>query len=100
MPKMASHGIIQNRLFDAVASGARVVSDKVDEKTVDELFSGAVQSFSSAEEFSYLCSNNGRSAFPSDSEMQIIAQRVRDVHSFDNRAKELIAHVQTHLQHA
>jgi hypothetical protein len=100
MPKMADHKIAQNRLFDAVASGARVVSDRVDEEAVEELFSGAVQSFSSDEEFSYLCSDSGRHLFPSDSEMQTIAQRVRDAHSFDNRAKELIGHVQAYRRNA
>jgi glycosyltransferase involved in cell wall biosynthesis len=84
---MADEGFVQNRLFDAVASGARVVSDRVD--GVEELFSGAVQTYQSAQELAYLCSEESDAAFPDDAELRKIAAQVREYHSFDARAAEL-----------
>jgi hypothetical protein len=85
---MAREGFLANRLFDAVASGARVVSDPVPGL---ELFGGAVQAHSSAEELAELCGTNGRSRFPDDGEMAVIADRIATDHSFDRRAADLHA---------
>jgi hypothetical protein len=85
---MAQEGIFQARLFDAVASGARVVSDYVE--GVEELFRGAVKTWKTADEFAYLCSAEGRSKFPSDEEMASIAKYVQETHSFDCRAGALM----------
>lgn len=85
---MAEHGFVANRLFDAVASGARVISDPV---PGIELFDGAVQSYTSVEELALLCSPAGRSRFPDDNAMTRIADRVAAEHSFDHRAEQLLA---------
>jgi GT2 family glycosyltransferase len=82
---MAAEGFVQNRVFDAVASGARVVSDAVE--GIEELFSGAVRTYGSSDELAYLC--GARSEFPDDGEMRKIAAHVRAHHSFDARAGEL-----------
>lgn len=87
---MREHGFLANRLFDAVASGARVVSDSVDGV---ELFGGAVQSFHDQDDLALLCSEAGRSRFPDDSEMTRIADRIAAEHSFDARAATLLADV-------
>lgn len=84
---MAAEGFIQNRLFDAVACGARVVSDYVE--GVDELFFGAVQTFRTPGEFAHLCSEAGGAKYPSDADMLAIAAKVRSEHSFQARAREL-----------
>jgi hypothetical protein len=84
---MAAQGFMSNRLFDAVASGARVVSDPV---AGFELFEGAVQPYHTPEDLGLLCSAAGRTAFPSDEEMGRIADRVAAGHSFDARAGQLI----------
>lgn len=86
--QMAEGGFIQNRLFDAVAAGCRVITDPVE--GVDSLFGGAVQSYESIDQLRYLCSEDGIGEFPSDTEIDAIAKRVRQEHSFDARAKKLI----------
>lgn len=88
---MARDGFVQNRIFDAVASGARVVSDPVE--GLDELFEGAVQVFSSPEDLKFLCGPQSDSAFPDERELLEIAERVRTQHSFENRAEQLTAAV-------
>jgi GT2 family glycosyltransferase len=83
---MARAGFVSNRLFDAVASGARVVSDRVAGLT--ELFEGAVIAADTPEELRRSISDPSR--FPSDDEMGRIADRVRREHSFDARASVLL----------
>ena len=87
---MGRHGFLSNRLFDAVASGARVVSEPIDGL---ELFEGAVQPFHDADELALLCSPEGRSRFPDDDAMAAIADRVAREHSFDARAAVLLRDV-------
>jgi len=85
---MAAEGFVSNRLFDAVACGARVVSDEV--AGLDELFSGLVQVYRSVDDLRRLCGPRGRDAFPDDETRQTIAKRVRSEHSFDARARQLL----------
>lgn len=84
---MAEHGFVNNRLYDAVASGARVVSDAV--PGLDEMFGGAVRTYTSVEELRFLCGAAGRAAFPDAAERTAIAEAVRREHSFDARAHHL-----------
>lgn len=90
-PEMADAGFMQNRLFDAVACGARVISDDVE--GIEEIFKGAVQTYATLDELSYLCSREGDSAFPDDNEMYEIAKGVLEQHTFDARANRLIQDV-------
>jgi spore maturation protein CgeB len=95
-PDMAAHGFIANRVFDAVAAGARVVSDDV--VGIEETFAGAVQVYRSIDELTALCGPEGRSRFPSDEEMSRIADAVREQHSFDARARVLLDEVTAGLR--
>lgn len=81
-PDMAGHGFLSNRLFDAVAAGARVICDRV---PGIELFSGAVVAAQSVEEIAAL----GPGDFPEPGELARIAEQVRAEHSFDARAGQL-----------
>lgn len=85
---MAMEGFIQNRIFDAVASGCRVVSDHVE--GMEETFLGAARSYHSSEELAVLCGPEADSEFPTDDEMRKISASVRELHSFDKRAEELV----------
>ena len=85
---MAREGFIANRIFDAVAAGARVISDHV--PGIEEAFDGAVQVYRSVEELSYLCSPDGRERFPEPETLAQIALRVRNEESFLSRARVLI----------
>ena len=88
---MARWGFANNRLYDAVASGARVISDYVD--SIDEIFKGAVRTYRTTEQLAAILDDP--SGFPDDSEMAAISQMVRDEHNFDKRAESLIDAVLT-----
>jgi hypothetical protein len=91
-PDMAREGFYSNRLFDAVASGGRVVSDYVE--GAEELFEGAVKTYSSTSELAMLCALENRGAWGSNEEIVARANRIGQIHSFDQRAKELVKAVQ------
>ena len=88
-PAMAKEGFIANRLFDAVAAGARVVSDEV--PGIHDVFSGAVATYREPRDLARLCRPDRPSQWPSDSELAQISARIRRDHSFDVRARVLLA---------
>lgn len=83
---MRREGFISNRLFDAVASGARVVSDWV--TGMDELFGPMVRSYESIDELVSLLEDDD--LWPAQSERARHAYRVLEQHSFDARADVLV----------
>ena len=87
-PDMAANGFVANRVFDAVAAGARVVSDDV--TGIEDLFGGAVRVYRSVADLRELCGPAGRDRFPADEQLARISERVRAEHSFDRRAEELL----------
>lgn len=84
---MASKGFISNRLFDAVACGCTVISDRVE--GIKELFGDSVLVYDSAEEFRRLTEavRNEFSKFKSVSAEY--SRLVRERHSFDVRARAI-----------
>lgn len=86
-PEMAEHGFINNRVFEAVASGARVISDPVE--GLDRLFGGTVRTYDSVDELRRLFVTRD-SAFPSEAERRQIARAVSREHSFAARAQRLV----------
>jgi|GEM_PF-2159475 len=82
---MREQGFLSNRLFDAVASGARVVSDPIDGL---EVFGGAVRSYRDPEELSRLLRSDD--GWPDPGELRAIAARIAAEHSFDRRAEQLV----------
>ena len=85
---MAAEGFVSNRLFDAVACGARVVSDDV--AGLDALFEGAVQVARNADDLRRWCGPSRDAAFPDDQTRRDIAMRVRRDQSFQARARTLL----------
>jgi GT2 family glycosyltransferase len=88
-PDMAAHGFLANRLFDAVAAGARVISDEV--PGLDDVFHGAVQVYGSVDELKHLCGSDGLVRFPNESEIARIGDGVAREQSFGRRAQELLS---------
>jgi hypothetical protein len=86
-PDMRAAGFVSNRLFDAAACGARVVSDRVE--GVDALFGGLVRTFDTAAELVDLV-RGAPDGWPDGEERAAIAHRVRVEHSFDARAARLL----------
>jgi hypothetical protein len=88
LPEVAERGFINNRVLEAVAAGARVISDRVE--GLMEIFGGAVRTYDSVQELGELFAERD-SAFPSDEPRGAIAQRIAEEHSFAARARQLIA---------
>lgn len=84
---MRRAGFVSNRLFDAVASGARVLSDSVAD--AGELFGPSVRCCE-PEDVAALLHEPLDTAWPGGAERGVIAERVREEHSFDHRAGVLL----------
>lgn len=86
---MRRDGFVSNRLFDAVASGARVLSDEV--TGLAELFDRSVQVVRTPEDLVRLSSMaDPDTVFGDDEERRRVADRVRREHSFTARARRLV----------
>ena len=89
---MANEGFSSNRLFDAVASGGRVISDKVD--GIEQVFAGGVMTYNTPAELAELCNIDNRGIWGTQSEIVERANSIGQKHSFDQRAQELVQAVQ------
>jgi hypothetical protein len=85
-PDMRAGGFLSNRLFDAAAAGARVVTDDVAD--LDGLFGRSVQVARTADDVARLVGD--LSVFGDDAERRAVAARIRAEHSFDARARVLL----------
>jgi spore maturation protein CgeB len=85
---MAADGFLSNRLFDAVASGARVISDQAAGLT--EVFGDAVVTYSSPEQLGEILKAPLETVFAERSRRIENSARIAAEHSFDVRAAELI----------
>lgn len=86
---MAREGFAANRLFDAVASGTRVVSDEV--AGLEEVFGPLVRTWRDADDLVRLTGPERDTAFLPDEERLAAAREFAERHSFLARARELLA---------
>ncbi|WP_158564375.1 glycosyltransferase [Jiangella anatolica] len=84
---MRAHGFISNRVFDAVAAGARVISDPID--GIAEIFGPAVRTYSTPTELAALCAMAPDEFCPPEA-LKLVSEEIRTAHSFDARARELL----------
>jgi len=90
-PDMAAQGFLSNRLFDAVACGARVVSDQA--VGLAEVFGSGVRTYSSdnpVNDLRPLVSGDFHSHFPERQDRLALAARIAADHSFLARVDVLI----------
>lgn len=86
---MRREGFLSNRLFDAVASGARVISDDV--AGLQGMFDNSVQVATDASSLARLVQDDPLDrTFGSAEERRDVARRVHREHSFDIRARRLL----------
>lgn len=85
---MRREGFVSNRLFDATACAARIVSD--DLPGLKEIFDGVVRTYQSVDELKDLLTKPKDAVFPSEAERRRVATVVRREHSFDARARALL----------
>jgi len=88
-PEMASEGFLSNRLFDAVAAGARVISDEA--AGLHEVFGDSVITYSTPEQLRALLEAPLDATFASATRRLENAATMAREHSFDARAQQLIA---------
>lgn len=88
-PDMREHGIVSNRILDALAAGALVLSDPV--AGLDELVGDTVPTFESAAELGRLLETYGTSPEARRTLAARGRKLVLDHHTFDHRAAELAA---------
>ena len=88
-PAMRREGFIAMRPFDVVAAGGRVISEDVD--GIEAIFGGAVVAYRDERELVELLRLDPSELFPDDAALALIAARIRDEHSFDTRARTLVA---------
>lgn len=93
---MRREGFISNRLFDALASGARVVSDEVAGLT--DVFGDAVPVYRTPADLRRLVVDR-KAAFGTDEARVALAASVRRDHSFQARAEVLLAAAHRALAH-
>lgn len=85
--EMRAWGLVSNRLFDAAACGARIISDPID--GLEEIFGDVVLTASTPEEMQRAVEIH-RSETPERAEARLaLAEAVRREHSFDARAARL-----------
>lgn len=84
---MAANGFFSNRLFDAAAAGARIVSDDV--PGMREIFGAQVQTYGSDERLRQLL-DPASALWPSAAEIGELAAAAVENHSFDARARALL----------
>ncbi len=84
---MADYGFFSNRLFDAAAVGARIVSDDV--PGMGDVFGRQVQSYASLDDLRTLLDPSS-DAWPSEESLSESAEKIVTDHSFDRRARTLL----------
>jgi GT2 family glycosyltransferase len=84
---MRRDSFASNRLFDAAACGARILSDRID--GLEEIFEGLAVPFDNEHELARLV-QPPYDAFPDNETRRTIATRIIAEHSFDKRAETLI----------
>jgi hypothetical protein len=86
---MAAEGFLSNRLFDAAACAARVLSDEA--TGLHDVFGEGVRTYRDAEDLVAVLRADPEEAFPDRTARLALAARVARDHSFDARAAVLMA---------
>ncbi|MDF1488674.1 glycosyltransferase family protein [Tessaracoccus caeni] len=84
---MRRAGFLSNRLFDAVACGARVLSDSIDGL---DLFDGCVVGCESSDDVREALASDPEQVWPDLAHRMAVAERIRSEHSFERRAEALL----------
>jgi hypothetical protein len=88
---MAKNGFISNRIFDAVASGSRVISDQVE--GIEEIFGNSVVTYQKDAELEQILNKDLDQIFGDENQRIANAFNIQQNHNFDARAKVLLEEV-------
>ena len=88
---MRRHGFVSNRIFDAAASGARVLADRPsgEKYLIEDLFGASVRTYQDIATFRGLVTDP-KTAWPNDELRRENALRVGRENSFESRAQVLL----------
>ncbi|MCU0542126.1 MAG: tetratricopeptide repeat protein [Oscillatoriaceae cyanobacterium Prado104] len=89
---MSQNGFISNRLFDAAACGATIISDKI--AGLSEIFGDRVVTYSDAKELPKLIQNCSQQRAQNWQQRLDFSQYIRENHSFDRRVGEILQVIQ------
>jgi spore maturation protein CgeB len=87
-PSMRDIGFLSNRLFDAAACGANVVSDPA--LGIAEVFGDAVQTYGTVEELRAIVQESLRDPEAARARGTALAEKVRREHTFERRAERIL----------
>ncbi len=85
---MREKGFISNRLFDAAACGATIVSDKI--SGLEEVFGDKISTYNSEEDLPKVVEECLQQKSQNLGEKLELAKYVRENHSFEKRVKEIL----------
>jgi spore maturation protein CgeB len=91
---MRAHGFVSNRVFDALACAAPLVSDDLPE--LHELFGPAVRTYRTVDELRRAVDEVLSDPEAARRRAGVGRERVLAHHTFDHRARELLAHLAAH----
>ena len=89
---MKEKGFISNRLFDALACEAIVISDRVD--GIEEIFDGAIATYSNKNELHQLVESYMNKENHNRSNITKVSQIIRKNHTFKNRVNQIIEFIE------
>jgi len=93
---MRRFGFLSNRLFDAAATGAPIVSDPVE--GLDSVFGECVRTYVGPKELRAVIEALRQETPEEKARRARMAEQIRAEHSFDRRADEILAVVRRHLR--
>jgi GT2 family glycosyltransferase/spore maturation protein CgeB len=86
---MKKHGLLSNRLFDAAAAGARIISDEID--GLDEIFGGLVLTYTTPDDLKAKVQGLLKETEQDRAKRLDLAKHIREHHSFDARMRRMMA---------
>ncbi|NES76925.1 MULTISPECIES: tetratricopeptide repeat protein [unclassified Okeania] len=90
---MREKGFISNRLFDAAACGATIVSDKI--AGLEEVFGNKISTYNSQEDLPKVVEDSLQQKSQNRREKLDLAKYVRENHSFEKRVREMLEAIVT-----
>jgi len=85
---MRQKGFISNRLFDAAACGAKIVSDDI--SGLEKVFGEQIATYNQAQELAEVVQNNLQRRTENVKDKIALAKHIREHHSFDQRVSEIL----------